>query len=151
MEVYPNAPVVGYTGAEVLNIVHAEGDGVGDFNVSVVSTEMVPEEHLLSITFLSDDDSIRAENYMMQDETAGDTLFVFGDDLEGKGIGPAGNGILPIISTLKTVEIDSPNTQMVRNSNTNIPVKIRYSTAFPINLRRIGYPENVDVIFSDVI
>ena len=151
VEVYPNAPVVGYTGAEVLNIVHAEGDGVGDFNVSVVSTEMVPEEHLLSITFLSDDDSIRAENYMMQDETAGDTLFVFGDDLEGKGIGPAGNGILPIISTLKTVEIDSPNTQMVRNSNTNIPVKIRYSTAFPINLRRMEYPENIDVIFSDVI
>jgi hypothetical protein len=151
VEVYPNPPVVGYTGAEVLNIAHTEGDGIGDFNLMVVNNEIVPEDHIYSITFSSSDDSIRAENYMMEDETAGDTLFLFGDDLEGKGIGPAGNGVLPIISTLKTVEIDSPNTQMVRSSNTNIPVKIRYSTAFPINLRRIGYPENVDVIFSDVI
>ncbi|HSW55001.1 MAG TPA: hypothetical protein VLH59_07915, partial [Ignavibacteriaceae bacterium] len=92
-----------------------------------------------------------AENYMMEDETAGDTLFLFGNDLEGKGIGPAGNGVLPIISTLKTVQIDTSNTQMVRNSNTNIPVKIRYSTAFPINLRRVGYPNDIDIIFSDVI
>jgi hypothetical protein len=88
---------------------------------------------------------------MMEDETSGDTLFVFGEDLEGKGTGPAGSGILPIISTIQTVQIDSQNTYMVRNSSTNIPVKIRYSIAFPINLRRTGYPENIDVIFSDVI
>jgi hypothetical protein len=112
---------------------------------------MVPEENLFSITFTSDEDSIRAEYYKMLNETTGDTLFLFGDDLEGKGIGPAGSGILPIISTIKTVEIDSQNTQMVRTSGTNIPVKIRYSTAFPINLKRIGYPEDIDIIFSDVV
>lgn len=151
VEVYPNAPVVGYTNAEVLNLVHAEGKGVGEFSLRVINTEMVPENHIFSISFSSDEDSIRAEYYLMQNETLGDTLFMFGDDLEGKGTGPAGSGILPVISTLQTVQIDSQNTKLVNNGGTNIPVKIRYSTAFPINLRRIGYPENIDIIFSNVV
>ena len=54
-EVYPNPPVVGYTGAEVLNIAHTEGDGVGDFNLQVINNELVPEDHIFSITFSSDE------------------------------------------------------------------------------------------------
>jgi hypothetical protein len=149
VEVYPNPPVVGYTNAEVLNVVHAEGNGAGEFNLRVVNTEAVPEDQLFSITFTSDEDSIRAEHYKMLNETTGDTLFLFGDDLEGKGVGPAGSGILPILSTIKTVEIDSVNSQLIRNSNTNIPLAIRYAPAFPINLRRMGYPENIDIVFSN--
>ncbi len=149
VELYPNPPAVGYVGAEVLNVVHTEGDGAGELNLKVLNTELVPENHIFSISFASNDDSIRAEDYMMKDETTGDTLFLFGNDLEGQGTGPAGSGILPVISTLQNVEIDSTNTKLVRNSNTNIPVKIRYSTAFPINFRRIGYPENINIAFSD--
>jgi len=149
VEVYPNPPVVGYTGAEVFNLVHSEGVGTGNINLNIINNEQVPENHLLSINFSSSEDSIRAESYMMFDETLGDTLFLFGNDFDGLGTGPAGSGILPVISTLQTVEIDSPNTQMIRNSSTNIPVKIRYSQALPINLKRKGYPENIDIIFSD--
>ncbi len=151
VEVYPNPTVVGYTGAQVLNVVHSEGNGIGNVDLKIINNEMVPENHILSISFSSSDDSIRAENYMMEDETSGDTLFLFGKDLEGMGSGPAGRGILPIISTLQTVEIDTPNTQMIRDSGTNIQTQIRYSTAFPINLYRTGYPENIDIIFSNTI
>ncbi|MCK7525766.1 MAG: hypothetical protein MZV64_53235 [Ignavibacteriales bacterium] len=66
---------------------------------------------------------------MMEDETAGDTLFLFGNDLEGKGVGPAGNGILPIISTLKTVEIDSQILKLIIDS--------RYKYSFKDSLLRL--------------
>jgi len=56
VEVYPNSPVVGYTDAEVLNVVHAEGKGVGEFNLRVVNTEMVPEDHNIQCYFSSDEE-----------------------------------------------------------------------------------------------
>ena len=36
-----------------------------------------------------------------------DTLFSLGYDLEGKGIGPVADGILPVISTPQEVYVDS--------------------------------------------
>jgi hypothetical protein len=151
VEVYPNPPVVGYTGAEASSLVHSEGIGTGEVQLRVINNEVVPDDHLMLLSFTGSEDSVRAEHYMLQDQTEGDTLFLFGDDLEGLGTGPVGNGILPVISTIMTVELDSVNTLMVNNSNTNIPIVVRYSPAFPINLRRVGYPNNINVIFSDVI
>jgi hypothetical protein len=151
VEVYPNPPAVGYTGAEVFNLVHSEGGGKGSVDLRILNNELVPENHLFKINFSRSDDSVRAEGYMLADVTAGDTLFTLANDLDGLETGPAGKGIMPIVSTLKTVEIDSENTQMVRSSGTNIPVKIRYAPGYPINLIRIGYPENIDVVFSDAI
>ena len=67
------------------------------------------------------------------------------------GVGPGWQWSSSYNPALKTVEIDSQNTATGYKQQYKYSIKIRYSTAFPINLRRIGYPENIDVIFSDVI
>jgi hypothetical protein len=148
VEVIPNPPVVGYQNAETLNLVHSEGRGSGTVNIEVLNSKLVPDNHTFSIQFYGHEDSVAAEYYRMIDITAGDTLFDFGDDFEGIGSGPAGAGILPIIKTNHTIQIDSSNTGLV-TSNSNAPYKVRYSISYPINYRRIGFPEDIDIVFSD--
>jgi hypothetical protein len=149
VEVTPNPPVPGYKGAEVFDLTHSEGKGTGNIELKVLNSELVPEDHLMQIEFINHIDSARAQTYILVNTTSGDTLFTHGEDFNGEGTGPAGAGVLPVISTSETVQIDSQNTQMVRTSGTNIPLTIRYSPALPVNFKRPGYPENIDVIFSD--
>jgi hypothetical protein len=148
VEVYPNPPVVGYKGAEVFDLNHTEGTGTGTLQLKILNSELVPDNHVFRIEFVHSDDSVRAQSYLMVDETAGDTLFIFGEDLNGEGTGPVGAGILPIINTRETIQIDSVNTKLINVSGTNAPYKIRYSPSLPINFRRPGFPENIDIIFS---
>ena len=149
--VSPNPPVVGYQDAQVLNLVQSEGRGIGNVSLQVLNSELVPENHTFSIKFENPDDSVRVRSYLLEDETLGDTLFTFGQDLIGEGSGPSGSGIMPIISTPNIVQIDSQNTQLNSSSATNIVLKVRYAPSLPGGLRRPGYPENIDLIFSDVI
>ncbi len=151
VEIYANPPVVGYQDANVFNLVHSEGRGTGNVLLKVLNSELVPDNHTLSVRFENPVDSVMAESYYLVDETLGDTLFVGGTDFVGSGTGPVGIGILPNISTINTVQIDSQNTKLVSASGSNIPLKTRYSLALPISLRRPGYPEFIDVIFSDVV
>ncbi|NWF49698.1 MAG: hypothetical protein HXY49_04075 [Ignavibacteriaceae bacterium] len=151
VEVYPNPPVVGYENAEVFNLVQSEGRGTGDVKLEVLNSELVPENNILSIQFFNSEDSVSAEYYFMVNETANDTLFLFGNDFDGKGSGPTGAGILPIISTNRTVQIDSVNSKLIASTQTNLPLKVRYSNSLPIGLRRPGYPEFIDIVFSDQV
>jgi len=151
VEVTPNPPSLGYQNAEVFNLVQSEGRGSGTVNLSILNSELVPENHTLSIKFENPEDSVRAQSYYMVDETMADTLFELGIDLLGQGSGPSGAGIMPTIITSEVTEIDSENTKLISVSGTNIPLSIRYAPTFPIGLRRIGFPENIDIIFSDQI
>ncbi|MDP2365456.1 MAG: hypothetical protein Q8M94_17015, partial [Ignavibacteria bacterium] len=146
VEVYPNPPVVGFQSAQVLNLVQSEGRGTGQVTLQVLNSVAVPDNHTFAIRFDNPVDSVHAQSYYLVDETLGDTLFTLGNDFEGIGAGPAGSGVLPIISTPLVTEVDSQNTKMIANSGTNIPFKLRYSNVLPINLRRTGFPENIDVI-----
>ena len=151
VEVYPNPPSVGYQNAQVLNIVQSDGSGIGQVSLQVLNSAAVPDNHTFSIRFENPKDSVRAQYYFLVDETLGDTLFTLADDFDGLGAGPSGSGILPVISTPMVTEIDSQNTKFISLSGTNIPLKIRYSPVLPVGLRRPGYPENIDIIFSDGI
>ncbi|AFH48891.1 Hypothetical protein IALB_1180 [Ignavibacterium album JCM 16511] len=148
VEVIPNPPVVGYQGAETFNLVHSEGRGSGSVSLQVLNSRLVPDNHSFSIQFYGHEDSVAAEYYRLIDVTSGDTLFNFGNDFNGEGSGPAGSGILPIIKTNRIVQIDSANTGLV-SSSSNAPYKIRYSISYPIGYKRIGFPEDIDIIFSD--
>ncbi|WP_337872848.1 hypothetical protein [Ignavibacterium sp.] len=148
VEVIPNPPVVGYQNAETMNLVHSEGRGSGTVKVEVLNSQLVPDNHTFSIQFYGHEDSVAAEYYRMIDITEGDTLFNFGNDFNGEGSGPAGAGILPVIKTNSTIQIDSANTGLFA-SNSNAPYKVRYSISYPINYRRVGFPEDIDIIFSD--
>ncbi len=151
VEVYPNPPSVGYQNAQTLNLVQSDGKGTGTVNIQVLNSELVPDNHTFAIKFDNHIDSVKAESYYLLDETLGDTLFMFGEDFNGLGAGPEGSGILPIIQTSTTIEIDSANTMFTSGSGSNVTLKMRYSEVFPINYRRPGFPENIDVIFSDVV
>lgn len=148
VEVIPNPPVVGYQGAETFNLVHSEGRGSGSIDLQVLNSRLVPDNHTFSIQFYGHEDSVAAEYYRLVDVTSGDTLFNFGNDFDGEGSGPAGLGVLPIIKTNRIIQIDSANTGLV-SANSNAPYKIRYSISYPIGYKRIGFPEDIDIIFSD--
>ncbi|MFH0735216.1 MAG: hypothetical protein V1773_12265 [bacterium] len=150
VEVYPNAPVLGYTPASAAGLEHTAGTGFGQINIDVKNSELVPENHLFEISFANSKDSVRAQSYTLVDKTANDTLFKTGSDLDGLGVGQVGSGLLPVINTPLQVAIDSVNTGFTLESVTNGRFKIRYSEAFPITLRREGFPENLDIVFSDV-
>ena len=151
VEVYPNPPSVGFQDAQTLNLVHSEGKGSGEVSLQVLNSAVVPENHTFAIKFDNASDSVHAQSYYLVDETLNDTLFTLGEDFDGLGAGPSGNGILPIIYTPVVTEVDTQNTGLISGSGTNIPLKIRYSDVLPINLRRPGFPENIDIVFSDVV
>ena len=151
VEVYPNPPSVGFQDAQTLNLVQSEGKGSGEVSLQVLNSAVVPENHTFAIKFDNASDSVHAQSYYLVDETLNDTLFTLGEDFDGLGAGPSGNGILPIIYTPAVTEVDTQNTGLISGSGTNIPLKIRYSDVLPINLRRPGFPENIDIIFSDVV
>jgi hypothetical protein len=151
VEVYPNPPSVGFQDAQTLNLVHSEGKGSGEVSLQVLNSAVVPENHTFAIKFDNASDSVHAQSYYLVDETLNDTLFTLGEDFDGLGAGPSGNGILPIIYSPAVTEVDTQNTGLISGSGTNIPLKIRYSDVLPINLRRPGFPENIDIIFSDVV
>ena len=147
--VTPNPPVPGYQSANILNMTHVTGRGSGTVNLKVLNSKMVPDNHLLSLRFDQPVDSVRASSYHLVDLTTKDTLFLLGEELSGESTGPSGAGILPIISTPLTVAIDSAKTLFNTSSGTNLKLKVRYAPGYPVELRRSGYPENVDIVFGD--
>ncbi|RJP61176.1 MAG: hypothetical protein C4539_20245 [Ignavibacteriales bacterium] len=148
--VYPGRQVLGYEPAEANKVEHFEGAGYGNVSVQVLNSELVPDNHQFIIDFVNPTDSVHAQAYRLIDETSSDTIFIYGSDFEGAGIGPVGSGLLPVVSTPYTVQIDTANTGFTSSSKTNINFSVRYaSTTLPIGLRRPGYPDNLELIFSD--
>ncbi|NUN10302.1 MAG: hypothetical protein HUU54_14100 [Ignavibacteriaceae bacterium] len=151
VEVYPNAAVPGFTPANVSAVQKVSGNGTGEVSVGVLNSAMVPDNHTFRIEFSHLSDSVRAEYYSLIDLTAGDTLFIYGKDLEGSGSGPVGSGLLPVINTPLTIAIDSARTGFTAGAATNIKYKTRYSPSFPVTLRRVGFPDDIEVVFSNNI
>ncbi|PKL87648.1 MAG: hypothetical protein CVV23_14325 [Ignavibacteriae bacterium HGW-Ignavibacteriae-2] len=148
VEVTANPPVPGYVPAKVFDVVHSEGNGYGKTSVGVLNSKLVPDNHLFEISFTHPDDSVHASFYRLVDVTENDTIFSFGRDFDGEGKGSVGLGLIPVIKTVKTMEIDSVNTGFVSGSKTNVKYRVRYSVGLPVSLRRVGYPENIYIQYS---
>lgn len=151
VEVIPNPPVTGYVQASAFDIQHVDGTGWGEADVQVLNPNEVPDNHTFSIEFVNTLDSVRATYYKLIDITTSDTLFYYGQDFEGLGKGPVGKGLMPVISTNKLVEIDSATTAFIPGSATNVKYKVRYSPGLPVTLRRSGYPNNIEIRFSNEV
>lgn len=151
VQVRPNAPVPGYVPASVdtTSFVHVSGGGTGTVRARVLTPAAVPDGHTFQIEFRGLADSVRALTYLMKDLTTGEELFDTGLDLEGRGVGPVGAGIQPIISTPATVEVDTLRSGFIEGSSTNLRLTARYGSPLPINLNRPGYPENLVITFAD--
>ncbi|MGE5364923.1 MAG: hypothetical protein ACM3SM_12400 [Bacteroidota bacterium] len=149
VEVYPNAPVIGFETAANSAANHSEGRGYGNVDIKITNPVLVPDGHTFKLEFMNSRDSVIAEFYRLIDVTSGDTLFATGSDLSGEGRGPVASGILPVIWTPSTVQIDTANTGFTAAAKTNVKFRTRYATALPIGQRRPGYPENLEITFAD--
>jgi hypothetical protein len=152
VRVRPEPKVLGYVGAERDGIEHFAGDGVGSVDVRVVNSNIVPDGHLFKISFAAPSpDSIRASSYALTDSTTGQLLFKTGQDFSAQGIGPVGSGLLPLISMLKSVEVDTGRSGFTEESPTNVRFQVEYQDDpdFPINRRRPGFPDDITITFHD--
>jgi len=147
-----NPRVLGFVPATAGATEKIAGRGAGTAAVEVVNSGLIQDDHVYKITFaIPAPDSIRASTYALTDSTTGEVLFTKGRDLEGQGVGPVGAGLLPYVATQAAVEIDSAGTGFRPGSPTNARVLAIYQPGLPINLRRTGFPENVSIVFSDVV
>lgn len=150
VSVRPNPRVRGFTRAQASNATHVAGRGSGTVQVQVVNSALVPDNHSFELRFRTlFADSIRANVFDLVDLTSDDTLFTNGYDLEGVGSGLVGKGLLPIVSTPKTVMVDSAS-GFTPASRTNGRLQVTYRNPLPINLKRPGFPENMSITFSNV-
>ncbi|GJM43777.1 MAG: hypothetical protein DHS20C21_06190 [Gemmatimonadota bacterium] len=153
--VRPNPRVAGYVPASVSAAEHVAGRGLGTVAIEVLNSEIVPDGHAFEITFASPPESLRAATYALRDATSGETLFDAGTDLAGKGVGPVGSGILPIVMTQQAVEIDADRTGFTTASTTDARLTISYPVPgiliLPINRRRPGFPDDISIVFSDTV
>lgn len=154
VEVYPNDQVPGYRPGTYRNFEHQQGYGSGKIEIEVHDPDLIPQNHTFEIRFNAGNDSIRAESYNMFDVTNGrnDTIFVSGTDLLGLGQGPIGLGMLPLISTPLTLEVDTIGTGFLPNSSSNMILTARLSsTSISPNAKRPNYPADYMIIFDDVV
>jgi len=154
VEVRPNPPVLGFEPAKTLSLMHSKGSGIGSVQLEVINSDLVPDNHDFKIIFLSNEDSIIAETYGLVDLTANDTLFLAGTDFGGEGIGPVDKGILTIVTTPSELVVDTAVTGFTPESPTTANLKFEYDASegnLPMNRKRPGYPENIQIVFSDVV
>jgi hypothetical protein len=152
VQVRPEPPVLGYVPASTGGVTRLFGDGTGTVDISIVNSNEVPENHLFKISFATPSPtSLRATSYALTDSTTGKLLFKTGRDLQGRGVGPVASGILPIISTLGGVAIDSTNTGFAPGSPTDVKLKLFYLDVLPRDQSRPGYPEDLSIIFDDAV
>ena len=97
-------------------------------------------------------DSLRAVNYTLTDLTSDEVLFETGSDFDGLGTGPVGSGLLPIVQTARTVQVDTSGTGFEPNSPTDAQLVVAYEpSVLPINRIRPGYPEDLTIFFYDTV
>jgi hypothetical protein len=146
----PNPPTIGYTLARASEVEQTRGRGVGSVRLQVLNSDLVPDGHDFRIDFTHEPNEVKASAYRLIDVTEGDTLFEYGADFAGLGTGPVAAGLLPIVETPATVSVDSANTGFSQNSATNAVLSVRYAEALPINVRRPGFPEDIEIVFDDI-
>ncbi len=160
VEIRPEPKVLGFTPAATSNIQHTSGTGTGTLQLRVINSNTVPDNNLYVISFRSSGaDSIAAEYYDVRDSTTHTTKVHGGQDFSAAGIGPVADGILPVISSIPTVEVDTAHTGWAQQTtpgliNMAVPFYIdnQYLGRDPtwINYRRPGYPGNLTVMFGNV-
>ncbi len=147
--VRPEPRVAGYVAASADEATHVAGDGTGTVRVEVVNSGIVPDGHRFRLGFLTEfPDSVRANWYELRDSTDHVTLFSRGTDFDGLGIGPTASGLLPIVKTHEDSYPDSTLFGWREGSATNVRFESYYTGALPVNLRRIGFPDDIVMVFD---
>ena len=105
--VRPNPRVAGFQGATLSPPLHTSGEGRGSVAIEIVNSNEIAS-HKYRVTFGADSpDSIKAQTYSLLDSARATPLFNHGADFSGTGVGPVGAGMLPLVTTLDAVRVDS--------------------------------------------
>lgn len=154
VEVRANAEVPGFVAGQIVagSVRKVAGTGVGGLDVRVLDPRALRDGRTYRLYFYGSADSVRAQTYALYDVTSGTDSLVFegATDLDGRGIGPAGEGLLPVVTTPRAVEIDTLASGFGAANPTNVRLAARYAVSVPIGVRRPGYPENLQIVFGDV-
>ncbi|HTK31318.1 MAG TPA: hypothetical protein VL332_05095 [Candidatus Saccharimonadaceae bacterium] len=149
--VRPNPRVPGWTPASVDTASHVAGTGTGSVALQVVNSTDIQGGHLYRVDFTTPSaDSVRATHYSLRDSTAHTSLFSSGADFDAQGIGPVGDGILPLVFTPLSVSV-SPASGWDPGQVTNTLLSSTYQPVLPINQKRPGFPDDITVTFDDVV
>ncbi|MFI5370723.1 MAG: hypothetical protein ACHQ52_04125 [Candidatus Eisenbacteria bacterium] len=152
VHVRPDPRVAGYTRATSAKPQHIAGIGTGNVDVQVIDSNLVPENHLFGIRFTSlSPDSVHALFYTLFDSTANRTIFKFGSDFRATGAGAIGSGLLPMVLTDSIPRVDALHTGLRPGSPTNARLKVIPLPGLSPNLRRLGYPDSLTIVFSDQV
>lgn len=152
VQVRPNPSVIGYTEAEATSLIHSKGNGEGTVEIKILNSDLVPDNHEFAINFISHPDSIHAEYYEFIDISSADTLFSTGNTWNGEESGISGKGIIPIITTPETVLIDTAQSKFTESSQSTVQLSFTYdNNGLPINFKREGFPENIQIVFSEEV
>ena len=149
VRVRPEPRVAGYVAASADGAEHVAGDGTGTVRVDVVNSGIVPDGHRFRLGFLTEvADSVRADWYELRDSTDHVTLFSRGTDFDGLGAGPTASGLLPVVKTHEKSYPDSMASAWREGSATNVRFYSFYTGALSANRRRIGFPDDVAIVFD---
>jgi len=152
VQVRPNPRVLGYQPAGTSDISKISGTGTGTVSVKVLSSSLVPNNHIMKITFNTSPDSVHALSYNLIDSTANNqVIFSTGNDFDGEGNGISGLGLQPSVKTLKTYQIDSAHTGFVTGSPTNAQLDIEYMSTSSANFKREDFPSSFTITFANSI
>ena len=151
VSVRPNPRVLGYVPAQADQAVKTSGRGIGEVGVAVINSGIIPDGHLMKIDFSAPSpDSLRATRYSLRDSTTGELFFETGADLSGEGVGPVGQGLLPVITTQLAVAVDSTS-GFDASSGTDAVLIASYQPALTINRLRPGFPDDISIIFANTV
>ncbi|HET7226363.1 MAG TPA: hypothetical protein VFK69_11690, partial [Candidatus Eisenbacteria bacterium] len=152
VSVRPEPRVLGWQPAGATAPTGRAGEGIGTADVRVVDSDQVPAGHTFELIFHAPaPDSIRATTYALVDSTTGDTLFQTGADFSGLGIGPVADGLLPVVTTPLTVQVDAARTGFSPTGPTNDSLDVLYEPVLPENQRRVGFPDSLSIVFSNTV
>ena len=150
--VRPNPRALGFQGATADTATHVAGKGVGQVRVDVVNSNLVREGHLYTVAFTAPSrDSIHATSYSLADSTARTVCFANGANFNGDSTSAVGCGLLPIVSSIPEVRINAALSGFVPGGPTNTKLKAAYQPVQPINLRRTGFPDDISIVFDNVV
>jgi hypothetical protein len=148
--VRPDPRVPGYLQATSGEPEKVAGDGTGTARLEVVNSELVPDSHLFRLGFVTDyPDSIHATWYELRDSSTHTTLFSKGTDFDGLGIGPTASGLLPIVKTQLVATVDAEASGFRAGGSSNALTYTFYTGALSQNRRRLGYPDDIRIVFED--
>jgi hypothetical protein len=152
VQVRPNPRALGYRDATTDAATHVLGSGAGQVAVEVLNSNLVPEDHLFKVQFhASHPESVRATKYTLSDSTTGAVCIDNGRDFFATGTGATGCGLLPLVSGPSVVSIDTAGSRFTPSSTTNVRLFATYGPTQPINRKRLGFPDDISIVFSDVV